>query len=161
MHGIQWFTAAALLASATAYAQVDVSYQHPERFTEFAGARRVSDEGQRVLADLKTYIETQAAARLPAGQQLAVTVTDLRRAGWVDPTFRPGESVRVVRDIDSPRIDLHFRLTAADGAVLQEGDAKLRNLGFLSRPARPGAADALTHERNLVDDWLSGLLGRS
>lgn len=153
--------AAALVACAAAHAQVQVNYQNPERFDEFAGPGKVNADGQRILDDLKTYIETQAAARLPAGQQLAVTITDLRRAGWVNPMFRNGESVRVVRDIDSPRLDLHFKLTGADGAVLKEGDAKLRDMAFLQRMPRPGASDALTFEKTLIDTWLTDMFGRS
>lgn len=152
--------AATLLLGAAAQAQVQVTYQNPQQFTEFAGSTARYDEGQRWLADLKSYIETQAAARLPAGQQLSVTVTDLRRAGWVDPMLRPGQPVRVVRDIDAPRLDVQYRLSDANGTVRQSGEAQLRDLGFLSRPQRPGPADALTHEKNLVDRWLDEFLGR-
>ncbi|MCA0177540.1 MAG: DUF3016 domain-containing protein [Proteobacteria bacterium] len=154
-------TAALLIAAAAAHAQVQVTYQEPQKFTEFAGSTAAFSDGQRWLEELKTYIQTQAAERLPAGQQLAVTVTDLRRAGWVDPTFRYGQSVRIVRDIDAPRIDLQYRLTDAGGGVVREGSAQLRDLGFLSRPQRPGQADTLTHEKNLVDRWLDDFLGHS
>ena len=153
--------AAALAMGTAAQAQVHVTYREPLRFTEFAGSPARLGEAEGWLAELQGYIERQGGARLPAGQQLAVTVTDLRRAGWVDPMFRPGQPVRVVRDIDAPRMDLRFRLTDASGAVLREGDAKLRDLGFLSRPQRPGPAEALTHEKNLVDRWLDEVLGRA
>lgn len=161
MRTLKLLTAALLVGAAAAHAQVQVTYQEPQKFTEFAGSTAAFNDGQRLLDELKTYIQTQAAERLPAGKQLAVTVTDLRRAGWVDPTFRYGQSVRIVRDIDAPRIDLRYQLTDASGTVVQEGNAQLRDLGFLSRPQRPGMADALTHEKNLVDRWLDELLGHT
>ena len=51
------------------------------------------------------------------------------------------------------RIDLNFRLVAANGAVLKEGTRQLRDIAFLSR-AGYHRDEPLSHEKNLIDDWL-------
>jgi len=57
------------------------------------------------------------------------------------------------RDAYPPRIDLTFRLTAADGSLLKEGERKLREPVF----ALTGSAyrdDPLRYEKALLDTWL-------
>jgi len=61
--------------------------------------------------------------------------------------------VRIVRDIYPPRIDLTFRLLAADGSTLTSGKRELRDLGFLSR-TNMYSNDPLRYEKTLLDDWV-------
>jgi hypothetical protein len=152
---------AALLSAGTlAQAAVQVSYQDPQKFSEFDTRAGGYDARRDTwLQALQKYIEARAARVVPADQTLVVTVTDLRRAGRVDPgRFPLAPDLRVVRDIDSPRIDLSFRLVRADGSVVAQGERKLRDLAFLHGLAR-NTTDPLRYEKSLVDDWLTGEFG--
>jgi hypothetical protein len=147
----------AFAVGAAALGRVTVRYDHPENFSEtrevkaFAPTR--ADNGY--LDTLKKYIEQRADKVLADGQQLQVVITDVHRAGSYEPWHGPRMSdVRIVKDIYPPRINLHFRLLDATGAVVREGDRKLRDQGFLTSGADAVSTDSLRYEKNLIDRWL-------
>jgi hypothetical protein len=106
---------------------------------------------QKALGD---FLRQRAERLLPAGQQLDVTIDDIKLAGdfepWRGPTM---QDVRILKDLYPPRIDLHFRLTDASGATLREGSAKLRDLAYLQH-ALPNDNDPLRYDKRLLGDWL-------
>jgi hypothetical protein len=59
-----------------------------------------------------------------------------------------------VKDIYPPRIDLTFRLTDAEGNVVQEGKRELRDLTFMMKITTAFRDDPVRHEKALLDDWL-------
>lgn len=149
--------AAPSFATGPGSARVTVTYDHPEQFTEtketraFAPAR--ADKGY--LDILKKYVEERAGKVLTDGQQLQIVITDVDRAGSYEPWRGPRLSdVRIVKDIYPPRINLHFKLLDASGAVLREGDRKLRDPGFLSDGGNVTSTDSLRYEKRLIDRWL-------
>lgn len=132
--------------------KAEVSFRNPAGFTEmnrsWGGART------DWLDDLSRYVAKRAARTLPAGERLLVTITDVLRAGMVEPWHGArANDLRIVRDSTPPRIDLSFQRVAANGAVLQEGSRQLRDLAFLSRVGFRGH-EALSYEKNLIDDWM-------
>ncbi len=146
-----------VLAGTLPHPAVTVTYDHPERFTEtretkaFAPMR--ADSGY--LDTLKEYIQQRAGKVLAAGQQLQIVITDVDRAGSYEPWRGPRLSeVRIVKDIYPPRIDLHFRLLDASGAVLREGDRTLRDPAFLSSGGNMNSTDSLRYEKRMLDRWL-------
>ncbi len=137
--------------------RVEVSYRNPAGFTEMSrdfGARR------DWLDDLSAYVAKRAAGAVPSGQRLLVTITDVQRAGMIEPWRRAGTDLRVVRDTTPPRIDLSFQLVTADGAVVKEGVRQLRDFAFLMRSTRH-RGDMLSYEKNLIDDWVREDFGAS
>lgn len=145
------------LAGTLPHPAVTVTYDHPERFTEtketkaFAPMR--ADSGY--LDTLKAYIEKRAGKVLADGQQLQIVITDVDRAGSYEPWHGPHLSdVRIVKDLYPPRINLHFRLLDASGAVLREGDRTLRDPAFLSSGADATSSDSLRYEKRMLDRWL-------
>lgn len=140
-------------AAAQASDRVEVGFVHPEKFTD-AGHYWGGDRARETnLAELASHIERRAGQLLPQGQKLAVSITDLDMAGAYEPWRRGAGDVRVVRDVYPPRIDLSFRLVAADGAVLKEGERRLRDLAFGNgNVVYPN--DRLRHEKALLDVWL-------
>ncbi|MBA2079701.1 DUF3016 domain-containing protein [Rhodanobacter sp. PCA2] len=147
---------AATADTATA-ANVTVTYDQPEKFTETRKLRSLAptrlDDGY--LKTLKTYIETRAGKMLPPGDRLDIVVTDIDRAGSFEP-WRRGtmQEVRIIKDIYPPRIDLHFRLLDASGKVIREGERKLRDPGFMSSGGATSSNDSLRYEKALLDRWL-------
>lgn len=106
---------------------------------------------QQSLGD---YLRRRAERLLPAGQQLDVTIDDIKLAGDFEPWRGPDmQDVRFMKDIYPPRIDLHFRLTGASGATLREGSAKLRDLAYLQH-ALPNDSDPLRYDKRMIGDWL-------
>ena len=135
---------------------VSVTYADPARFSDARNAPpRESAQARKAWLDaLSLHLADQAAPRLPEGQRLEVHLTDVQRAGGFEPWRGPqAADVPIVRDIYPPRIDLEFKLLAADGRVLRQGRRQLRDPGFLTRPGARGS-DPLAHEKALVDDWV-------
>ncbi len=87
------------------------------------------------LAVLTRFLQEAGARRVPEGQRLEITVTNIDMAG------------------DPPRIDLQFRLLGADGADGRAGTRRLRDSDHLTSAA-PVTADHLRHEKALLLDWL-------
>ena len=109
--------------------------------------------------ELRIHLEQTAAAHLPQGARLAVTITDVDMAGEYPPISGSlSRDVRVIKDVYPPRIDLDFTLTRADGSVERQGHRELRDPGFLWS-ASPLARDRLVHEKGLLDLWLRRELG--
>lgn len=149
-----WTPSAVAQADPSAPAsQVRVEYLHPEKFSDVGEGYYGSDRQRTAYLEmLRKHIQQRAGRLLPAGQSLAVTITDVDMAGSFEPWHRHYD-VRIVRDVYPPRIDLHFQLVDGNGNVLEAGERKLRNVAF---PA--GAimypSDALRYEKALLDDWL-------
>ena len=103
---------------------------------------------------LGEHLRKRAESTLPAGEQLEVTIDDIKLAGSFEPWHGPAaEDIRFMRDIYPPRIDLHYRLLGSDGSVLREGNSKLRDLSYLMRIV-PNETDPLRYDKRLLDDWL-------
>lgn len=137
--------------------KAEVSYRNPAGFAEmqssFAGART------DWLDDLSAYVASRAARTLPDGQRLIVTITDVQRAGRVEPWRGIGwQDLRIVRDTTPPRIELVFQHVGANGAVLKEGTRTLRDIDFLGRHGLR-RDEPLAYEKNLIDDWLRNDFG--
>lgn len=119
------------------------------------GASALERVREAELAELRTWLSGAAARRLPAGQRLEIRLTDLDRAGRLEPWQRgAGTELRVVRSVTPPRIDLDFRLLAADGGVLREGSRRLRDAGFEWSTGARNPTDRWRHEKALLERWL-------
>lgn len=103
---------------------------------------------------LRKHLMERAGQMLPEGKTLAVTFTQIERAGAYEPWHGPAaQDVRIVRDIYPPRIDLTFSLSNADGRTLKAGNSQLRDSAFLLHANRyPN--DPLRFEKALLDDWV-------
>lgn len=140
--------AAALLAApAQASGVAEVRFAQPERFTD-AGFGSV--ERDRTQARLTAQIE-QLASRLPDGQRLHVTFTDIDLAGEID-AFGP-HGVRVMGLLpDAPRLALRFELQQ-DGRAVARGSEELRDLAYLVRRSGLDSGSALPYESRLLTEW--------
>lgn len=136
-------------------ARVTVDWTDPANFSDTRfnpGLNR--NHPEQWLGQLSRHLQQRADRVLPPGDRLAVTFTDVQRAGTYEPWRGPQWSdVRIIKDAFPPSIDLHFTLTDAQGRTVAEGDRKLRDLGFLQRGA-PLDTDPLRFEKRLLDDWL-------
>ena len=135
---------------------VQVQWNDPAGFTELRQSRNRWDaqRGDWVV-QLAQYLRKQASSQLADGQQLQVTITDIKRAGDYEPWHGPRmDDVRIMRDIYPPRISLQFTLSDAQGQVLDQGERKLVDNGYLYGGTRLSDSDPLRYEKRLLDDWL-------
>jgi hypothetical protein len=104
---------------------------------------------------LGNYLSKRANAQLPPGQLLEVTIDDIKLAGDFEPWRGPrAQDIRVMKDIYPPRIDLHYRLTGADGKTLRESQSKLRDLSYLQNNVMPTDTDPLRYDKHMIDTWI-------
>ncbi|WP_115554662.1 DUF3016 domain-containing protein [Xanthomonas arboricola] len=136
--------------------KVDVRWTDPADFSEvrFSGNRWEAQRGDWVT-QLATHFQQSAARKLPDGQHLSVTITDIRRAGQYEPWHGPRmQDVRVVKDIYPPRLSFTYTLTGADGQVIDQGERKLVDSAFLMSGPRLTDSDPLRFEKAMIDDWV-------
>lgn len=154
--GPRTVTAADAPRALPAEGPVQVQWTDPGEFSELRQSRnRWEAERGNWVVKLAEHLRKQADKQLPAGQTLAVTITDIKRAGDYEPWRGPRlDDVRFMRDIYPPRISLQFTLTGAGGQVLDQGERKLVGSGYLHGNPRPSDTDPLRYEKQLLDDWL-------
>ena len=130
--------------------KAEVSFRNPAGFTEMGRSFGARTDW---LDELSSYVAKRAARTVPDGERLLVTITDVQRAGMIEPWRHSATDLRVVRETTPPRIDLSFQLVAANGAVLKEGTRQLRDIAFMTRSSRH-SGEPLSYEKNLIDDWM-------
>lgn len=144
---------APLLCSA-ADATVEFRNTDPAKFRDFrASALDLERDRDYLLEELRRHLERTAPRFLPHDSKLQVTVTDVDMAGEYRPTAHPVQDIRVVKGVYPPQVDLEFRLTDRDGAVLKEGRRELRDLAFLTRIGI-GSMEPLQFEKTMITRWL-------
>lgn len=142
---------------------VQVQWTDPSQFSEL---RRSNNrwEAQRGdwVTSLASYLQKSATRQLADGRTLDVTITDIKRAGDFEPWRGPSlNDVRFMRDIYPPRITLTFTLSDAQGQVLDQGERKLLDNGYLmTGGVLRNDTDPLRFEKRLLDDWLRRELRR-
>jgi hypothetical protein len=135
---------------------VSVDWTDPAQFSDirYSGNRWEAERGNWV-EQLAQHLQKNAAKKLPPGEQLHVTLTDIKRAGQYEPWHGPNlQDTRVVREIYPPRISLTFKRTDAQGNVIDQGQRKLVDSAFLMGNSMFGDSDPLRYEKGLLDDWL-------
>lgn len=137
--------------------RVDVQWTDPAQFTEvrYSHNRWEAIRGNWVV-QLADHLREEAETRLPAGERLDVTITDIDRAGDYEYRYGPSaNSIRFMRDLYPPRMDLSFTLAGADGATLAEGTRELTDLGYLTTSTSIfGDSDPLRYDKRLIDRWI-------
>jgi hypothetical protein len=142
--------------------RIQVSWAPTEKLTEVKDnqiqrGNLKPDEWQKMISD---HMRKRADATLPAGQRLEVTIDDIKLAGAYEPWRGPNaQDIRVMKDVYPPRMDLHYRLLAADGSTIRDGEGKLRDMAYLQR-SMPITTDPLRYDKRMIDDWLRKEFGR-
>ena len=91
-----------------------------------------------------------------------MVVTNVDLTGRLEPTFGRSTSnyVRIVREIDFPRISFNYQLTDSSGEVIKEGQEKLKNMGFnYDSLASVKRRDDLYFEKEMLTRWFNETLG--
>ncbi len=138
--------------------RVSVIFSHPEKYTDIRDTQSdfENERGrERYLPFIQEYLEKEAERKLPAGQKLTVTFTDIDLAGDFEPWHGVQyNDVRIIKDLYVPRLTFTFKITDANGTVLKEGERKLVELAFQMRISAGFRDDPLRYEKGMLSDWL-------
>jgi len=131
---VQGIVGTALLAfSFTALAgTAEVSFKDVDSYTDIRPADGLRDRYEQKIMDKLTEHFQSLAEKLPEDQKLEITVTDVDLTGRLEPTFGRSSSnyVRIVREIDFPRMEFNYRLLDKSGEAIKEGQAHVKNMRF-------------------------------
>lgn len=142
------------LAQTPAAASIEVNYDNPEHFRDASldsnGYERGADE--YVMKTLRSYLQTLGKRYLPPGQTLRIDIRDIDLAGQYEPWHPQAYTIRFMRDITWPSIDLHYVLSQ-QGQPLSQADAHLSDKFYLQRPGRSTSSDRLYAEKAMLEEW--------
>ncbi|WP_175650140.1 DUF3016 domain-containing protein [Pseudomonas sp. Marseille-P9899] len=151
-----------LALNSMAYAaspSVEVNFIQPEKFRDASlrsnGYERGADE--QVMKALRSYLESLGTRYLTAGQTLRIDIRDIDLAGRYEPWQTNANSVRFMRDITWPSIDLHYTLQQ-QGQIVKQADVRVDDKFYLQRPGRVGTSDQLYSEKAMLNDWFRNLV---
>ena len=136
--------------------RVQVSWASPDKLSEIKDNQMARGwlRPEEWMRQLSSELRRAGERTLPNGQQLQVTINDIKLAGSFEPWRRPGqEDVRILKDIYPPRVDLHYKLLASDGSTIREGDSKLRDSAYLMR-SDIHSTDPLRFDKRLLSEWV-------
>lgn len=136
-------------------APVAVSWTDPAQFSEIRNSRnRWEARRGDWVRQLAEHLQEEAEAHLAQGERLEVVITDIERAGDYEPAAGRGQDIRVIREIYPPRLSLRFKRVAGDGTIVDQGERKLVDMGFMTTGTGIFDSDPLRYEKRLIDDWV-------
>ncbi len=143
------------MAQAAPSGQVEVRFDHPEKFRDAsldsAGYERGADA--YVMKTLTEYLQKLGQRYLEPGQHLAIDIRDIDLAGRYEPWHANAYDVRYMRDITWPTIDLTYTLSQP-GKPDRQAQERVSDKMYLSRPGRAASSsDRLYAEKAMLDDW--------
>jgi hypothetical protein len=149
--------AAVLLgAGASQAADLQIEWNNADHWRD---ARATDVNQQRYIERVKEVLGEQfryEAGKLPADQTLVVSVNDVDLAGEIEYFYRDYPfGLRVIRNVDSPGLDLSYELRDADDRVVKAGEDKLRDPGFRYTILANHDRNVFRYERALIRDWYS------
>ena len=137
---------------------IEVVWQDAEKFRDVRPANESRKRfRERVLKQLEEHIVSKSED-LPEGQSLKITVSNVDLAGQVWPSSfvgigHAGGDVRVIKDIDIPRMELAYELLDKSGQVLKSESVKLKDMSFMQSSIMRYRNDHLRYEKKMLDDW--------
>ncbi len=149
---------AAITFSASVFAgEAKITWQNPDKYSDIKSGNQGQKSMLRSIDKSFGKEFTELAAKLPAGYQLLVTVTDLDLAGEVDPIpSRMMDQIRVLKDIYFPKITFDYQVLSAGGVAVLEGKAvTLKDMQYLSGTRSAKSSDSYYYERKMLREWFT------
>jgi hypothetical protein len=153
-----------LSSQVLAQTKVEIEWDKPEKYRDV----RPSNESRKrfreaTFEQINEYMNELALA-LPNNQKLQMKVSDLDLAGQVWPASFVGlgngvSDVRVVKNIDIPRIDFSYQLLDESGEVVQQAEVKLKDMSFLDHGNRFFKSESLRYEKSMLQRWFKQEFG--
>ena len=143
------------MAQGTPTAQVEVRFDHPEKFRDASLDNRGYPQGAdpQVMKALTQHLQKLGQRYLRPGQQLVIDIRDIDLAGRFEPWHSQAYDVRFMREITWPTIDLSYTLSQP-GKPDQQAQERVSDKMYLSRPGRvASSSDRLYAEKAMLNDW--------
>ncbi|RTE85684.1 MULTISPECIES: DUF3016 domain-containing protein [Gammaproteobacteria] len=139
--------------------EASVTWENPDSYRDIRAAEELQSRfEERVFAEFERHF-AELAGKLPDGQKLHITVTNLDLAGEVLPNQFGGSMnmVRVVRNSDFPSMEFNYRLESASGETLASGQERLRGRDMPGQGSSyiqgRSQHEMLDYERAMLDRW--------
>ena len=139
--------------SVTARAEVVVTFDHPETWTDAAlYGERDSRVRQPAMDGIRQHLERLGARYLRPGQTLKVEVLDVDLAGRFEPLRPFASDVRIMLPVTWPRIKVRYVLEEG-GTVRSTATETIVDQNYLSQVGGYLPSDSLRYEKTMLDDW--------
>lgn len=142
-------------AATPSNAEVKVSWQQPEKYTDIRPANGTKAAYQKRVISAFDKIWADVATKLPAGYRLEVTVKDLDLAGDVNPMFRIDHNdIRVIKDIYFPRMTIDYVVFDANKQPVMTGtDERIKDMGFMMSTPSGFNQREFIYEAEMLKKW--------
>ncbi|MFT6268691.1 MAG: hypothetical protein ACJAVV_001506 [Alphaproteobacteria bacterium] len=140
--------------------RVSVKWIEPKSFTDVREPNFSSEKFRRhVFSQLEKHLD-KLAKDLPEGQLLSVSVSDVDLAGRIEPASFVGlsrsmEDIRILRNVDIPRIEFAYELLDENGNVLRSEEVSLKNMGYLHGSGISSRNKPFVHEKKMLSKWFA------
>ena len=140
--------------------RIRVEWVNPESFTDVRQTHSSREKFRKhVFVQLEKHLD-ELAKDLPIGQRLKLSVTDLDLAGRIEVASFIGlsnrmDEVRVMRNIDIPRLTFAYELVDANGKVLKSDDVHLKNMNYLQSAGITSRNRPFAYEKIMLSKWFA------
>ena len=151
--GLLLISYSGMLSASDTPAYEFAEFDNPKKFKDIRSADENRTKFQHRLNEKLNKFVGNLSKELPDGYRLKLVFTDIDLAGRVEYLFDASKELRVIRDIDIPRLDFKAQVTA-NGELVYEQDVKLKDMAFMSRHVSLGARhDTLRYEKRMLKAW--------
>jgi hypothetical protein len=139
-------------------AKVEVEWVEPTKFTDVMPSNESRKRFREQTLEQLTSFLVELGEQLPDSQILSFKVTNLDLAGQVWPTSfvglgYSGGDIRVIRQLDIPRITFSYTLTEQGKVISEQKDVKLKDMGFMQSAPRSALREPLVYEKAMLEEW--------
>lgn len=149
-----------LSSQVSAQTEVEIEWDKPEKYRDVRPTNESRKRFREATFDSINEYMNELALALPGNQKLLMKVNDLDLAGQVLPASfaglgLSGSYVRLVKNIDIPRINFSYQLLSQSGEVLQQAEVKLKDMSFLDRSNHFFRNETLRYEKYMLKRWFN------
>jgi hypothetical protein len=143
-----------------AKAEVEIEWDKPEKYRDVRPTNESRKRFREATFERINKYMNELASALPDNEKLLMKVSDLDLAGKVLPASfaglgLSGSDVRIVKNIDIPRINFSYQLLSQSGDVLQQAEVKLKDMSFLDRSNFFFRNETLRYEKEMLKRWFN------
>ena len=147
-----------LSSQVTAQAVVEIEWDKPEKYRDVRPSNESRKRFREATFERINEYMNELALSLPDDKKLLMKVSDLDLAGQVWPASFVGfghssSDVRIIKNIDIPRINFSYQLLDESGGVVQQAEVKLKDMSFLDRSNRFFKSETLRYEKSMLQRW--------
>lgn len=140
--------------------RISVEWVEPKSFRDVKDGTFSSAKFRKnVFSQLEKHLN-KLANDLPEGQSIRFKFTDVDLAGRVEPASFIGfsrslDDIRVMRNIDIPRIKFEYELLNGKGEVIRAEEVNLKNMNYLNEAGMTSRHKPYKYEKRMLSKWFS------